>query len=178
MNAIIKFKAPIVLAFIYLALAAWTPDIAWRSFEVALDYMREMVLIIPPVFILMGLLQVWVPKERITGLIGKGTGFKGVLISFILGTIPTGPVYIAFPMAGSLMQKGARLSNIVIFLGTWAAIKMPQLIAETQFLGPAFTALRFILTLSAVIMIGQIIERLVGFKDLPQPKEKEEKKQN
>jgi len=174
MKVIVKFKAPLMLAAIYLALVMCSPAIAWRSSEVALDYMRKMALIIPPVFILMGLLQVWVPKEKITALIGKGTGLKGALISFILGTIPTGPVYIAFPMAGSLMQKGARLSNIVIFLGAWAAIKMPQLIAETQFLGPAFTALRFVLTLSAVIMIGQIIERLVGFKDLPQPSKKEE----
>ncbi|MFO7951819.1 MAG: permease [Bacillota bacterium] len=176
MKVIAKFKAPLMLAAIYLALAAWSFDIAQRSVLVAQDYIMEMVLIIPPVFILMGLLQVWVPKERITALIGKGTGLKGVLISFILGTIPTGPVYIAFPMAGSLMQKGARLSNIVIFLGAWAAIKIPQLIAEAQFLGPEFTALRFILTLISVIIIGYVIEKLVGAKDLPQPNKEEESK--
>jgi len=174
MKAVSKFKAPIILAAVYLALAIWTPDIALRSSYVALDYIQEMALIIPPVFILMGLLQVWIPKEKITALIGQGTGLKGILISFVMGTIPTGPVYIAFPMAGSLMQKGARLSNVVIFIGAWAAIKMPQLIAEAQFLGPEFTALRFVLTLSAVIIIGHVIEKLVGPKDLPPPNKEED----
>lgn len=174
MKAVSKFKGPILLSAVYLALALWAPDIALRSSYVALDYIREMALIIPPVFILMGLLQVWIPREKITALIGQGTGLKGILISFVMGTIPTGPVYIAFPMAGSLLHKGARLSNVVIFIGAWAAIKVPQLIAETQFLGPAFTSLRFVLTLSAVIISGQIIEKLVGTKDLPPPGEKEE----
>lgn len=174
MKTVSKFKAPLVLALIYLALAIWTPEVALRSSYVALDYIREMALIIPPVFILMGLLQVWIPKEKITALIGKGSGLKGILISFILGTIPTGPVYIAFPMAASLIQKGARVSNIIIFIGAWAAIKIPQLIAEAQFLGPAFTALRFVLTLSAVIIIGYVIERLVGIKDFPQPGKEED----
>ncbi len=174
MKAVSKFKAPLVLALIYLALAIWAPDVALRSSYVALDYIREMALIIPPVFILMGLLQVWIPKEKITALIGKGTGLKGILISFVLGTIPTGPVYIAFPMAGSLIQKGARVSNIIIFIGAWAAIKVPQLIAEAQFLGPAFTALRFVLTLSAMIIIGHIMEKLVEAKDMPSPEQEED----
>lgn len=167
MNIIMKFKAPLILALIYIALAIWAPGIAYRSSAVALDYIREMALIIPPVFILMGLLQVWIPKDRIKSLIGTGSGLKGILISFTMGTLPTGPLYLAFPLAGSLLQKGARVSNIVIFLGAWAALKIPQLIAETEFLGLPFTALRFILTLTAVIVIGQIMEKLISPEDLP-----------
>lgn len=173
MKIIKKFKAPLTLAIIYLGLAAWLPATALRSAEVAVDYTREMVLIILPVFILMGLLQVCIPKEKITALIGKESGVKGILISFFMGTIPTGPLYMAFPLAGSLLQKGARTSNIVIFLGAWAAIKVPQLIAETQFLGPSYTALRFILTLIAVIIIGRTMEKVITIKDLPNIEEKE-----
>ncbi len=171
MNLIKKFKVPLLLVLIYLALAFWWPDISGRSTSVALDYLREMVLIIPPVFVLMGLLEVWVPKEKIQQLIGKGSGPKGVAISFVLGTLPTGPLYIAFPMAGTLLQKGARISNIVIFLGAWAAIKIPQLMVEVQFLGLSFTALRFALTLTAVIVIGLILESLIKLEELPELQE-------
>ncbi len=173
MNMIKKFKAPLILALVYMGLAIWLPTTAQRSAFVAVDYIREMALIIPPVFILMGLLQVWIPKEKITALIGKGSGLKGMFISFFLGTIPTGPLYVAFPLAGSLLQKGARTSNIVIFLGAWAAIKVPQLVAETQFLGPSYTALRFVLTLMAVILIGRIMEKTITINDLPNNKERE-----
>lgn len=175
MNIIKKFLVPLGLALVYLGLAIWLPAIAHRSVLVAVDYTREMIFIIPPVFILMGLLQVWIPKEKITTLIGKESGLKGMLISFFMGTIPTGPLYMAFPLAGSLLQKGARTSNIVIFLGAWAAIKVPQLIAETQFLGPSYTASRFVLTLMAVIVIGRIMEKLITLKDLPHNEERSDR---
>lgn len=168
MTLIKKFKAPLLLAAIFIALALWLPEIAHRSSLVVADYIKEMALIIPPVFVLMGLLEVWVPKEKIQQLIGSGSGLKGVLISFILGTLPTGPLYVAFPLAGSLLQKGARVSNIVIFLGAWAAIKLPQLMVEIQFLGLPFTALRFALTLSAVIVIGRIMETALRSTPVPQ----------
>jgi uncharacterized membrane protein YraQ (UPF0718 family) len=171
MNLVKKFKGPLILVIIYLVLVAWWPAVAGRSSVVALNYLNEMILIIPPVFVLMGLLEVWVPKEKIKQLIGSGSGLKGMFFSFLMGTLPTGPLYMAFPLAGSLLQKGARVSNIVIFLGAWAAIKIPQLIAETEFLGLPFSALRFVLTLTAVIIIGQIMERLVHQEDLPIPEE-------
>ncbi|MBW6464746.1 MAG: permease [Firmicutes bacterium] len=168
MNLIKKFKAPLLLVLIYLVLAILWPEISGRSAKVAIDYLREMALIIPPVFVLMGLLEVWVPKEKIKKLIGTGSGLKGFFFSFLMGTLPTGPLYIAFPMAGTLLQKGAKVSNVVIFLGAWAAIKIPQLLVEAEFLGLSFTALRFGLTLTAVIVIGFILERLIKAEELPE----------
>lgn len=163
-----KFKAPLLMAAVFILLWFWLPDIAARSTDVALDYLKEMVLVIPPVFVLMGLLEIWVPKEKITQLIGSGSGIKGIFFSFLMGTLPTGPLYIAFPLAGSLLAKGARISNIVIFLGAWAAIKIPQLVAEMEFLGLPFTILRFVLTLTAVIIIGRIMEKVIKPTDLTQ----------
>lgn len=171
MSPINKFKAPLLLVLVYLAMAFLWPDISERSRSVAFDYLREMILIIPPVFVLMGLLEVWVPKEMIKKLIGTGSGLKGFFFSFLMGTLPTGPLYIAFPMAGTLLQKGAKISNIVIFLGAWAAIKIPQLIVEAEFLGLPFTALRFGLTLIAVIVIGLVLERVIKPEELPQLQE-------
>ncbi len=171
MSLIKKFKAPLLLVLFYIVLAIWWPDISGRSASVALDYLQEMVLIIPPVFVLMGLLEVWVPKDKIQQLIGKGSGLKGVAVSFVLGTLPTGPLYLAFPIAGTLLQKGARISNIVVFLGAWAAIKIPQLMLEVQFLGLPFTTLRFALTLTAVIVIGLVLEKLIKPEELPQLQE-------
>lgn len=174
MEIVKKFKAPLILAILFLLLAFWAPEIANRSAVVSFNYLKEMALVLPPVFILMGLLEVWVPKEKIKQLIGSKSGIKGMFFAFLMGTLPTGPLYLAFPMAGSLLNKGARVSNIVIFLGAWAAIKVPQLIAETEFLGLQFTALRFILTLTAVIIIGLIMERLVKTTDIPSLLEKNE----
>ena len=142
-------------------LAFWLSDTAERSFFVVIDYAKEMVFIIPPVFILMGLLEVWIPKDKIQQWLGSSSGLKGILISFLMGTLPTGPLYVAFPMTAALLKKGASISNMVIFLGSWAALKIPQLLVEIKFLGGAFTLLRFVLTLTVVVVIGLIMQVLL-----------------
>ena len=161
MDTIKKFRAPILIGFIYIGLAFWLSSAAERSLLVAIDYAKEMVFIMPPVFILMGLLEVWIPKDKIQKWLGSSSGIKGALLSFLMGTLPTGPLYVAFPMTETLLKNGARISNMVIFLGSWAALKIPQLLVEIKFLGGAFTSLRFVLTFTVLVLIGIIMEKLL-----------------
>ena len=72
---------------------------------------------------------------------------------------------MAFPMAAALIQKGARISNIIIFLSAWACIKIPQEMMELQFLGFKFMALRLVLTIFFVISMGKIIEVLIEWSE-------------
>lgn len=164
MNLIKKFKFPILIAFAFVGLAIWSTDIAVRSSQVTFDYLKEMVLIMPPVFILMGLMEIWIPKDKIQKWLGSGSGIKGVALSVVLGTLPTGPLYVAFPMTASLLRKGASITNMVIFLGSWAALKIPQLMVEIKFLGVAFASLRFVLTLTALLLIGTLMKLILRFK--------------
>lgn len=165
MDMIKKYKFPILIALAFVGLAFWMPDTAARSTKVTWDYFKEMALIMPPVFILMGLMEAWVPKDKIQKWLGSGSGIKGAAISVALGTLPTGPLYVAFPMAASLIRKGASITNIVLFLGSWAALKIPQLMVEIKFLGVSFTLLRFVLTLTALLLIGLLMDKI--FKKSP-----------
>jgi uncharacterized membrane protein YraQ (UPF0718 family) len=161
MKTLKKFALPILIFFVFIGLAIWAPSTAEASSKVLWSYAREMLLIMPPVFILMGLMEVWVPKDKIQKWLGNDSGIKGALLSIALGTLPTGPLYVAFPMTASLMKKGAGVANIVLFLGSWAALKIPQLMIEIEFLGPEFTALRFALTLAALILVGLVMELIL-----------------
>lgn len=147
-----------VIGAVYIILSIVRVDWAVQSSKVVWDYLKEMVLILPPVFMLMGLIEAWIPKNKIQKWLGGDSGLKGIAISFVLGTLPTGPLYVAFPMASTLVRKGASHTNIVVFLGAWAALKIPQLMVEIKFLGIAFTLLRFVLTLATLIVMGLIIE--------------------
>jgi len=124
----------------------------------------EMIVILPAVMLLIGFFAVWVPKEMVVRLVGKTSGIKGIGLSLLLGSLPTGPLYVAFPMAAALIKKGARVSNMIIFLSAWACIKIPQEMVELQFLGVRFMALRLGLTIIFVIMMSIFIERVVGPK--------------
>jgi len=44
-------------------------------------------------------------------------------------------------------------------LNVWAAIKIPQLLVETKFLGPAFMLARLALTVPSVILMGWLIQK-------------------
>lgn len=158
MKTIKKFKAPIMVLIVFVGLAIWMPNTAVRSSLVTWDYFKEMALIMPPVFILMGLMEVWIPKDKIQKWLGSGSGIKGAVIALALGTLPTGPLYVAFPMTATLIRKGASITNMVIFLGSWAALKIPQLMVEIKFLGILFTLARFVLTLLALALIGFLME--------------------
>lgn len=128
-------------------------------------YFLEMMLILPAVMVVMGLFTVWVSKETVVKHLGKTSGIKGIFLALLFGTLPTGPLYLAFPMASSLIKKGARISNIVIFLSAWACIKIPQEMVELQFLGPKFMVSRLVLTIIFVTIMGVFIERIIGWSD-------------
>ena len=131
----------------------------------AWDYLTEMMMILPAVMLIMGLFAVWVSKEMVVKYLGETSGIKGISLSILLGALPTGPLYVAFPIATVLIKKGACISNIIIFLSAWACIKIPQEMVELQFLGPKFMASRLILTIIFVTIMGVFIQRIIEWSD-------------
>lgn len=131
----------------------------------AWDYSLEMVFILPAVMVIMGLFSVFVSKELVVKYLGKTSGVKGILLAVVFGALPTGPLYVAFPLAVALRSKGTSISNIVIFLSAWACIKLPQEIVELQFLGIKFMAARLVLTIIFVAIMGLFIERIIEWTD-------------
>lgn len=147
-----------------IALLIIFPDRQTAVIESSWQIFLEMLWILPAVMILIGLFTVWVPKEMIVKLLGKTSGIKGIGLSLLLGALPTGPLYVAFPLAAALISKGARVSNMIIFLSAWACIKIPQEMVELQFLGIKFMALRLGLTIFLVIFMSLFIEQMVDSK--------------
>ncbi|SHE79128.1 Predicted permease [Desulfofundulus australicus DSM 11792] len=127
----------------------------------SLDYLVEMFLFIPPIFVLVGLLDVWVPRQIVEKNVGPDSGVRGVVISILVATAAAGPLYAGFPVADALLRKGCRLANAVIFLGTWATIKIPMLMMEVKFVGLPFALLRLALTLPAIIATGYLVEMIL-----------------
>ncbi|MGM0397277.1 MAG: permease [Bacillota bacterium] len=161
MKLLKRFKLVILISMAYVLLWAWSPEMGQGSGEFALDFLKEIAIIMPPVFLLMGLIEVWIPKEKIQSWLGDKSGIRGTAFAFILGTLPTGPLYVAFPMAGSLMRKGASVTNMVIFLGSWAALKITQIMVEIKFMGYGFAFARFVLTFAVIFIMGITMEMIL-----------------
>lgn len=151
----------VAIIIIFIAILFIFPQNRESIIENTNNYFLEMVLILPSVMILMGLFNVWISKKAVTNYLGRKSGLKGSLISVFLGALPTGPLYVAFPLASLMIKKGASFSNIVVFLSAWACLKIPQEIVELQFLGWKFMILRWSLTVILVIIMGKIIEKIM-----------------
>jgi len=155
----------LIVILMFTAILFYFPQSKDKVIGYSTTYFLEMLLILPAVMILMGLFSVWISKEMVIKYLGKHSGIKGALIAVFLGSLPTGPLYIAFPIAASLIKKGASISNTIVFLSAWACLKIPQELVEIQFLGFKFMALRWILTVVLVIGMGFLIEKRIDIKE-------------
>ncbi len=165
-----KIKKNLFLAgvmIIYLLLFVINTEKAVLSIKNSGYYLKEMLIIMPVVFLLTALIEAWIPKDMIINALGEGSGLKGSFISLALGSVSAGPIYAAFPVCKMLLQKGASISNIVVILSSWAVIKIPMLANEAKFLGPKFMIVRWIFTTIAIIFMGHIIGKLVNKDEIP-----------
>jgi len=133
--------------------------VIYSSFTV---FFIEMLSFIPFLFILVGLFDVWVPKETIEKHIGRESGVKGIFFVVLLAMLQAGPLYGAFPVAYILFKKGASVRNIFIYLGAFSSMKIPMLGIEMGYLGIKFTLLRTLVSLPLFIIIGYLMEKIVN----------------
>ncbi len=135
------------------------------AITIAWGYFVQMMMILPAVMVMIGLFSVWVSDEMVIKYLGRTSGVKGIFLAILFGALPTGPLYVAFPMAAALLKKGASISSVIIFLSAWACIKLPQEMMELQFLGWKFMILRLVLTVVFVSVMGVSIERIIEWSD-------------
>jgi len=121
----------------------------------------EMAGILPAMFILVGLFEVWVPRASIERFFGREAGWKAVPWLIVLATLQAGPLYGAFPVAIGLARKGCSARNVFIYLGAFSSLKIPLLAFEVGFLGWQFSLARVLISLPAFIFVGVLVDRLV-----------------
>lgn len=154
-----RYKLFILLVLANIVIGLALPEIGKKSFELTAQNLLEMLAVIPPIFVLLGLLDVWVDHATMMKYTGKGSGLKGILIAFLLGSAAAGPLYAAFPVAGVMLRKGSSLRNVFIFIGAWSTTKIPMLTFEAANLGLPFTLVRLLLSVIGIFAIAIITEK-------------------
>jgi uncharacterized membrane protein YraQ (UPF0718 family) len=157
----------LIVAAVYLAVLVISPEMAFKSISNSMYYLKEMLIIMPVIFLLTVVIEALVPRDVIVRSFGEKSGVKGNILALILGSISAGPVYAAFPVSKMLLAKGASVGNIVIVLSAWAVVKLPMLANEARFLGVNFMVVRWILTVAAIFIMALVVGKAVKKKDLP-----------
>jgi uncharacterized membrane protein YraQ (UPF0718 family) len=128
-----------------------------KAAQVTMFSFREMLLVIPPIFVLLGLLDVWVPREKMVRFMGEKSGLLGILLAVFIGSAAAGPLYGAFPVAAVFMRKGVKFTNLLIFLGAWSTTKIPMFLFELSALGAGFALTRLLVNIPGIIGMAYVL---------------------
>lgn len=128
-----------------------------------ISFLMNMIKLVPCVFILIGLFEVWVKKATVEKHLGEESGFRGYVWAVLLAGTTVGGLYVAFPVASTLYRKGAKLSVIFTYIGASAVCRVPMMFFEASFLGLKFTLVRLFVSVPLVvltsILLGDYLEK-------------------
>lgn len=167
-----RYRVFIIVFLMILLLTIFNQQLGFKALSISANSVKEMLLVIPPIFILLGLLDVWVPRELMIKYMGEGSGLKGVLLSILIGSAAAGPLYGAFPVAAVFMKKGVKFMNILIFIGAWSTTKIPMFLFEMSALGSKFAITRLLIDIPGIIIIAFILSKMVSKDEIEKLYEK------
>ncbi len=148
-----------------LATLLFAPQTGIEALTFTGSNLMNFLFMLTPVFICIGLMDVWISRDTMIRIMGDKSGIKGILVALLLGMVTAVPLYALLPVAGVLLKKGSRISNVLLFLCASAGIRVPLLLFEISSLGLPFTAARFGLNIIIVFAIAFIIEKLLTDAD-------------
>ncbi|AOT72315.1 permease [Geosporobacter ferrireducens] len=141
------------------------PQTGKKSFVFTGKIFSNFLLMLTPIFICTGLLDVWVEKEAMHKIMGEESGMGGILVSFLLGMVTAVPLYALLPMAGMLLKKGSKLLNVLIFICSCTSIRIPLLLFEASSMGWKLTITRFIANIFIVLIIAFVTDFVLTKED-------------
>lgn len=144
----------------------WSKEIGLKAIDTVKFSFKEMFMVLPPIFILLGLLDVWVPKDTMVKYMGEDSGIIGILLAIFLGSAAAGPLYGAFPVAAIFMKKGVKLTNIFIFIGAWSTTKLPMFLFELTSLGSKFALTRLAINIPGILLIAYAVKALLDEEEI------------
>lgn len=161
-----RYRVFIIILIAMLVLTFFNRQLGLKALSITGNSVKEMLLVIPPIFILLGLLDVWVPRETMIKYMGEGSGMKGILLAIFIGSAAAGPLYGAFPVAAVFMKKGVKFMNILIFIGAWSTTKIPMFLFEMAALGSKFAIARLLIDIPGIIIIAFILSKIATRKEI------------
>lgn len=123
---------------------------AWKSFYNLLPAFSG-------VLALVGLALTFLSPQIITTIIGKDTGILGMLITAIVGSITLIPAFVAFPLASSLLDVGAGISQMAVFVSTLMMVGIVTMPLEIKYFGKREAILRNSFSFAYSFLVAWII---------------------
>jgi uncharacterized membrane protein YraQ (UPF0718 family) len=123
---------------------------AWRSF---LGILPPFALLI----LLLSLVVVLLPQETIARFLGEKSGFLGYFIASVAGAVTLVPGFVAFPMAKLLLEHGAGIAQMAVFISTLMMVGVVTAPLEARYFRLRATLWRNVLAYFWSFLVGYAV---------------------
>lgn len=102
--------------------------IFFKSFE---NIMPQFLFIMLTISIILSIIN----PDTISSIIGKDSGFLGISLSAIVGSITMMPTFVAFSTGDSLLKSGAGYAQVAAMISTLTMVGILTFPMESQYIG-------------------------------------------
>ena len=124
---------------------------SWKALENILPQFLSILLII-------GITLAILSPQAINSLIGHQSGWIGMWVAALIGSVTLIPGFVAFPLTAALYETGAGLMQIAVFISTLMAVGVVTLPIEMKYFGRKVSIIRnglaFIYCFVVAILMG------------------------
>ena len=117
-------------------------------------------------------LQILVPREVVSRLIGEKAGLRSIVIATIAGIFTPGGPLTSFPIVVALHASGANRGALVAYISSWAMIGAQRILVwELPLMGAHFTLIHIGASILLPVIAGAIALYLPIRVRIPDPPE-------
>jgi uncharacterized membrane protein YraQ (UPF0718 family) len=120
---------------------------------------KTFLLVLPTLigaFLIAGYIRVLVPEGVVREWVGEESGFKGILVGYLAGTLTFGGPFISFPIAASLYHAGGSVITVTTYITSWALWGGGIIFYEFSILGPRLFTVRLVASILFPLLAGVI----------------------
>lgn len=128
---------------------------AWKSFENILPEILGVIMIV-------GVLLAVLNSQVISNIIGENSGYFGIIIASFVGAITLIPGFVAFPTAAMLLDNGASIMPIAVFVSTLMMVGIVTLPVEIKYFNKKLAISRNIIAFIFSFFVAFIIGKVSG----------------
>ena len=128
---------------------------AWKAFDNILPAFALILLLI-------GMTMAVISPATVNQLLGADSGWTGMLTAAAIGSIALIPGFISFPLAKAVLDMGAGVMQVAVFISTLMMVGIVTAPMEIQFFNRKVMLLRNGFSLVFSFVVAFILGKVVG----------------
>ncbi len=100
------------------------------------------------VTLLSGSVLAFLGAEGVSRLVGRRSGWRGMVAAAAIGSLTLLPAFVAFPLAAALLERGAGFAQVILFVSTSTLVSVLTLPLEARTFGRKVALVRNALSLA------------------------------